>query len=138
MKCIFCQISAGKSPAHVIYSDEYVIAILDKYPVAMGHTLIMPRKHFENLLEIDDNTLSRLIIITKKVAKAVKEAVQADGINIITNIGYAAGQVIMHAHIHIIPRFNNDSIRFVLTTKNISEKEKEIIAKKIREVLIRS
>jgi len=136
MECVFCQISAGKSPAHVIYSDEQVMAILDKYPVAIGHTLVMPRNHFENLLEVDDDTLSRLIIVTKRIAKAVKEAVQADGINIITNVGYAAGQVIRHAHIHIIPRFNNDSLRFIFTREDVSEKEKEIIAKKIREKLM--
>ena len=135
MKCVFCQIVAGKSPAHVIYSDDYVIAILDKYPVAVGHTLVMPKKHFENLLEVDDETLSRLIIVTKRIARAIKEVVKADGINIITNIGYAAGQVIRHAHIHIIPRFNDDSHRFMFTRIDMSEKEKEKIAEKIRELL---
>ncbi len=135
MKCVFCQIVAGKSPAHVIYSDDYVIAILDKYPVAVGHTLVMPKKHFENLLEVDDETLSRLIIVTKRIARAIKEVVKADGINIITNIGYAAGQVIRHAHIHIIPRFNDDSHKFMFTRIDMSEKEKEKIAEKIRELL---
>lgn len=136
MTCVFCAIAEGKSPAFFIYSDNDVMAILDKYPVAIGHTLVMPRKHFENILEVDDNTLAKLSVIVKKVAVAVQEAVGSDGVNIITNIGYAAGQVINHAHIHIIPRFYNDSLRFIFKRVSISEEEKEKIAIKIREKLL--
>lgn len=106
--CLFCKIIAGEIPSEKIYEDENSFAFLDIKPINPGHTLLVPKKHFENLYEMSDETLAELAPTIKKLAVAVKRAVRADGINIGMNNDGAAGQLVFHAHIHIMPRFKND------------------------------
>ncbi len=107
--CIFCKIIAnGEISSTEVYEDDNVYAFLDNSPSSIGHTLVVPKKHYENLFDIPDAELGILGARVKKVARAVKTALNADGINISMNNGRAAGQVIFHAHIHIIPRFEKD------------------------------
>ncbi|HET8574831.1 MAG TPA: HIT family protein [Candidatus Paceibacterota bacterium] len=108
--CLFCKIAAGEIPSEKIFEDENTFAFLDIHPTNPGHTLVIPKEHFENLYEIPDKILSALFITTKKLAKAVKAGTKADGINIMMNNEPAAGQVIFHAHVHVIPRFQNDGL----------------------------
>ena len=101
--CVFCQIIQKKSPACIVYEDERVVAFLSNRPVNEGHTLVVPKKHYENIYEIPEEEVAYLFKITKRVAHAVRDGISAKGIRIVQNNGRAAGQVIFHLHVHIIP-----------------------------------
>ncbi len=106
--CIFCKIGAGEILVEKIFEDENFYAILDIKPVNLGHVLLIPKAHHQNLFDLPDNLLRDLGSHLQKLAKAVKEATEADGINIGMNNEPAAGQLVMHQHTHIIPRFTGD------------------------------
>jgi histidine triad (HIT) family protein len=108
--CIFCKIVKGELPCYKIYEDDNFLAFLDIQPISKGHTLIIPKKHYNNFAETPANLLSEMIKIVQKIGIAVNKATNADGFNIGLNNGSAAGQIIMHTHFHIIPRFNNDDL----------------------------
>ena len=101
--CIFCQIIRKQSPANIVYEDGQVVAFLSNRPVNEGHTLVIPKKHYENIYEIPEDEAAYLFKISKRVAYAVKDAMGAEGIRIVQNNGWAAGQVIFHLHVHVIP-----------------------------------
>jgi diadenosine tetraphosphate (Ap4A) HIT family hydrolase len=102
--CVFCRITRNEEPASFVYEDEDVIAFLDARPVSEGHTLIVSRRHYENIFAVPDEELVHLFKVVKKVALAVSKSEKADGISIIQNNGSAAHQVIFHFHVHVIPR----------------------------------
>jgi len=106
--CLFCKIIKGEIPSAKVYEDEHSFAFLNIRPINPGHTLLVPKKHFANLYEMPDEILANLAPIIKKLGVAIKKAVSADGINIGMNNDPAAGQLVFHAHIHIMPRFKND------------------------------
>lgn len=108
--CIFCKIIAGEIPSATVYEDEDFKAIMDISPAAKGHVIILSKKHIANLFELDDDTASKALIAARKIAKAIKAELNCDGINLIQNNGEAAGQTVFHFHIHVIPRYNNDSV----------------------------
>jgi histidine triad (HIT) family protein len=103
--CTFCKIVHKDAPASIVYENDEVIAFMSIYPINVGHTLVVPKKHYENIYEVPEEEVAHLYKIVKKVASAVKNAVKAEGIRIIQNNGDAAGQVIFHLHVHIIPMF---------------------------------
>jgi histidine triad (HIT) family protein len=109
--CVFCKILTGEIPALKLYEDDYTLALLDIRPTQPGHTLVIPKDHFENIYTLPAETACRMMMTVQKVSLAVKEAMNADGINLIMNNEAAAGQIIFHAHIHIIPRHNDDGLR---------------------------
>ncbi|KUK84160.1 MAG: Histidine triad (HIT) protein [Microgenomates bacterium 39_6] len=109
VNCIFCQISEGKIPAHVVYQDEQVVAFLDNQPKSCGHILIIPRKHFTNIFDIPDDLLAVVIKTTKKIARNIKKSLKPEGLNICQNNGALAGQTIDHLHFHLIPRYQKKS-----------------------------
>ncbi len=109
--CIFCKIIKGEIPCSKIYENDKIMAFLDIMPVNKGHTLVVPKEHYETILDLPDDLLNELIVSTKKISKAVMKGVNADGFNIGVNTKEAAGQIIMHAHLHIIPRFSNDGLK---------------------------
>jgi histidine triad (HIT) family protein len=102
-ECVFCQIIKKQALANRVYEDEQVVAFLSNRPVNEGHTLVVPKKHYENIYEISEEETAYLFKITKRVAHAVRDAMDAKGIRIVQNNGWAAGQVIFHLHVHIIP-----------------------------------
>jgi histidine triad (HIT) family protein len=102
-ECIFCQIIRKEVSASIVYEDEQVIAFLSNRPVNEGHTLVTPKKHYENIYDIPMEEAGHLFKIAKKMAHAVRDATSAEGIRIVQNNGEAAGQVIFHLHVHIIP-----------------------------------
>ncbi len=108
--CIFCKIIAGEIPSATVYEDDDVKAILDVNPAARGHVIVLPKKHASDVFSIPDEDLSKAICVAKKVAAALKEAYKCDGVNILQNNGEAAGQTVFHLHIHVIPRFEGDTI----------------------------
>ncbi|SRR5579885_636964 len=105
MKCIFCDIVAGKQEAHLIYEDKTHIVILDKYPIQWGHSLVIPREHHEKIIDLSTDAVSSLFSKVPVVARALLKATGADGFNIGQNNGKAANQIIPHVHVHIIPRY---------------------------------
>ncbi len=107
-ECVFCQIIKKQLPASVVYEDDQVIAFLSNRPVNEGHTLVLPKKHYENIYEISEDGVAYLIRVVKRVAHAVKDATGAEGIRVVQNNGWAAGQVIFHLHVHIIPMKPNE------------------------------
>jgi len=109
--CIFCKIVKKEIPSNIVYENDKVMAFLDANPTNPGHTLVVPKKHFPSLLETDDNAVKELFVAVKRVANAVKEAVGAQGINIGVNNDRAAGQIIFHTHVHVIPRFTGDGLQ---------------------------
>ena len=101
--CIFCRIIHKESPANFVYEDEHVVAFMSNRPVNEGHTLVVPKKHYENIYDIPDDEIAHLAKIVKHVAHAVREAMATEGIRVVQNNGWAAGQVIFHFHMHVIP-----------------------------------
>lgn len=108
--CIFCKIINQEIPAHKVYEDEKVLAFLDIQPVNPGHTLVIPKTHYQNLEEISEEDLTHLIIAVKKVAQLLKDKLQISGYNIHENNDPVAGQVVPHLHFHIIPRVPGDNL----------------------------
>ncbi|MEG0328808.1 MAG: HIT family protein [Longicatena sp.] len=108
MMCIFCQIVNKEIPSYCIYEDEQVMAFLDISQVTKGHTLIIPKKHVESLLDCDDEILVHMSKVAKMLANRITERTQAKGMNILSNIHEIAGQSVPHFHIHLIPRYQND------------------------------
>ena len=109
MDCIFCKIVAGQIPAEKVYEDDQFVAILDISPVNSGHTLVLPKVHTANFSETDDETLAAMLLTLKKISRAIVTATAAEGFNVATNNGAAAGQTVEHLHFHIIPRYFKDS-----------------------------
>lgn len=131
--CVFCGIARREEPASLVYEDGKVLAFLDMRPVNEGHTLVIPRKHYENIYEIPEDEVAYVFRIVKKMAVAIKEATKADGISVIQNNGRAARQVVFHFHVHVIPRYEEqDSPR---TREVHGQRELDRIASRIREFM---
>jgi histidine triad (HIT) family protein len=111
MDCVFCKIIKKEIPASFIYENNKSVAFLVIKPVNKGHTVVVPKHHCENILTAPDEELKDIILTVKKVAKIIVEFVGADGWNLQVNNGEAAGQVVMHSHFHIIPRFKTDKFK---------------------------
>ena len=106
--CIFCKIIAGEIPASKVYEDDQVLAFLDISQVTPGHTLLVPKEHYRNLLEMDSNSASCLFAQAPVVAKKIMVATKASGMNIISNCEEVAGQTVFHTHVHLVPRYGAD------------------------------
>lgn len=133
--CIFCRIAAGEIPSATVYEDEDFRAILDLGPAAAGHTLVIPKKHSDNLLCVDSDTAAKALGVVAKVANAVQEAMGCDGINVVQNNGEAAGQTVMHLHFHIIPRYKGDKVQIGWEPGKPADGELESTASLIRDKL---
>jgi histidine triad (HIT) family protein len=105
---IFTKIIKREIPADIVYEDNIVIAFLDIKPINHGHTLIVPKKPFTNIFDGDDEDLAHMMKVAHKLANALKQVTNCNGINILMNNGEAAGQEIFHSHMHIIPRITGD------------------------------
>lgn len=134
MDDLFLKIIEGKIPSEKVYEDEHTVAFLDINPTNPGHTLVVPREHYENIYDIPDAVLCHMMKTAKKLAPSIKSTMNADGINIIMNNDPVAGQMIFHAHIHIVPRFDGDPFRHWKGTP-YKEGEIEEVGEKIREEL---
>lgn len=101
--CVFCQIIRKQAPACIVYEDDRVVAFLSNRPVNEGHTLVVPKAHYENIYEIPEDDIAYLFRIVKRVAVGVRDAMASEGIRVVQNNGCAAGQVVFHLHVHVIP-----------------------------------
>ena len=128
--CIFCRIAQKRVPANLVYEDEKAMAFLDIRPLNEGHTLIIPKLHYENIFNIPQELIMHIHGVAKGVALAVKKATQADGISIMQQNGKAAGQEIFHLHVHVIPRFEGQKLpKFSETSEASKEKLKQTAAR---------
>lgn len=134
MNCIFCDILNGKRDGHFIYEDESHVAFLDKYPVDVGHSLIIPRKHHEKITDMETFDVGNIFSVVPKVAKAILNATGADAFTLSQNNGKSAKQIIPHVHIHIIPRY---AVKGAIWTKREIADDSELLelSKKIRTIL---
>ena len=133
--CLFCKIIAGEIPSTKVYEDDTVLAFLDIHPVNIGHTLIVPKVHATNLYDTPEKTLAHMMSVIKKLSIAIKKSLNTDGINIEMNNDSVAGQIIFHAHIHIVPRFSGDGFTHWNGARNYQEGEMNEVAQKISQKL---
>ncbi|MBI1866314.1 MAG: HIT family protein [Candidatus Staskawiczbacteria bacterium] len=110
MDCIFCKIAKGELDSAKVYEDENIFAFLDIKPFAKGHCLVIPKEHFENIFDIDENILQKVIVIAKKISEKIKNNLKADGIRLSQSNGETAGQEVMHFHLHLIPKYKDDGV----------------------------
>jgi histidine triad (HIT) family protein len=140
--CIFCQIIRKEAPANVVYENEQVVAFLSNHPVNEGHTLVVPKKHYMDIYDIPEDEVAYLYKVTKRIAVAVKDSMAAEGIRVVQNNGWAAGQVVFHLHVHVIPMEPNDgfvhgkAFRDHTNARESEELQKD--AEKIRQQLKKS
>ncbi len=129
--CIFCKIVNNELPSYKVYEDDCVLAFLDIKPTALGHTLIIPKKHYENIFDIEDDVLKRIANVSKIIASnMIKNLEDVKGVNIFQSNGTAAEQVVLHYHMHVIPRREADGFRI-----NSCSKSLDIEDKKFKEIL---
>ncbi|HEV2876293.1 MAG TPA: HIT family protein, partial [Nitrososphaeraceae archaeon] len=134
--CLFCSIIKNKLPAIKLYEDDNYIALMDKYPLNLGHALVVPKLHHESLLSMDPQEVGNLYSVVHLISKAITSAVNADGFSIGQNNGRAANQIIPHVHVHIVPRFANDSRDGKWPSRTVGNIEQlTLTAQKIRSVL---
>jgi histidine triad (HIT) family protein len=131
--CIFCKIIRGDIPSHKVYEDEHALAFLDAKPTVPGHTLVIPKKHIENIFDADDETLAQTMHAIRLVAPAVRDAMGAKGAHVNSNNGSAAGQIVFHLHFHIVPRHDRKEFEFWPHQEGVTDAL--AIAKKIRQAL---
>jgi histidine triad (HIT) family protein len=129
MDCLFCKIAAREIPANIVYENEKVIAFLDIAPVNPGHTLVIPKKHYANMEEINEDDLCELIKAVKIVGKSLKNNLEVQGYNISENNDPVSGQIIPHIHFHVIPRHSSDDLSLWPQGQYQNGEESEIISK---------
>lgn len=130
--CIFCKIIGDEIPSTTVYEDDLFKAILDIAPAAKGHTVIIPKIHFANIYELQEDVAARALSVAAIIARALKEELKCDGINILQNNEEAAGQTVFHFHIHVIPRYNKDTVQTTWQQGSYTEGEAELLADNIR------
>jgi len=123
--CIFCAICAGELTAYVVHEDELFLAILDRFPATPGHVLIIPKRHASGILELNDAEAAALMPLTKRIADKIQTELNPVGLNLLQNNGKAAGQVIFHFHLHLIPRYENDGVKLSHPSKESALDELE-------------
>ncbi|CCZ05046.1 HIT family protein [Bovifimicola ammoniilytica] len=133
--CIFCKIANGIIPSHTLYEDENFKVIFDLGPATKGHALILPKKHFDNIYEMDDETASKVFVLAKKMATAMTKAFDCDGFNVIQNNGECAGQSVFHFHMHLIPRYEGDNAIKMWKASETTDEKLAQLEEKVKEVL---
>jgi histidine triad (HIT) family protein len=130
--CIFCKIVSGEMPSYKVYEDDAILAFMDIYPISEGHLLIIPKKHYKDLLSMDPKISERIIEVAQNIGNKVISKLGADGFNFATNQGEAAEQDVFHVHFHIIPRRFGDKL---VSWKNhdATKEELQAIADKLKQ-----
>jgi len=133
--CLFCGIIHGEMPAYKIYEDERFFVMLDRFPKCLGHVLILPKKHAPHLYTLPEEEAQALMPLAQKIAAALHKVLGFDGLNLVQNNGEAAGQQVMHFHLHLIPRYEGDAMVHQYQPLNPSEAEFEGMVQKITDSL---
>ena len=130
--CIFCKIANGEIPSATLYEDEDFRVILDLGPASKGHALILPKAHAANIYEISDDMAAKAMILAKKMATKMTEALKCDGFNIVQNNGEPAGQTVFHFHMHLIPRYEGDQVGITWKPGTLTEEVKNELLEKLK------
>lgn len=130
--CLFCGIVAGTIPSETIDSDERTVAFMDINPATPGHALVVPREHSADLLEIGEEDLTATVLASQRLAKRMKDALDADGINLINSCGAAAWQTVFHFHIHVVPRYDDDPLKLPWVPEPGDSAEIASVAQRLR------
>lgn len=130
--CIFCKIIAGEIPSAVIFEDEEFKAILDRFPGNIGHVLVLPKKHYSNIFDIDEDVAGRLFKLATKIAKNTKEVLGFEAMNVVQNNGSLAGQTVHHFHLHLIPRYENDKVQIKWEQLDLTDEQIAEIQNKLK------
>ena len=130
--CIFCKIANGEIPSATLYEDEDFRVILDLGPASKGHALILPIAHAANIYEISDDMAAKAMILAKKMATKMTEALKCDGFNIVQNNGEPAGQTVFHFHMHLIPRYEGDQVGITWKPGTLTDEVKNEILEKLK------
>jgi histidine triad (HIT) family protein len=109
--CIFCQIAAGELPAQIVDEDELTISFMDVHPGTRGHALVIPRRHARDLWEVEPENMAAVMRAAQRLALRMRERLDAEGVNLINSCGSAAWQTVFHFHVHVIPRYADDSLK---------------------------
>lgn len=130
-ECIFCKIVAGEIPCTKIYEDDRALAFADISPLADGHSLVIPKNHHQNLMAMDPEDLAAVHAASQKVASAMLEGLGAEGVTVMQLNGRAAGQVVFHYHVHLVPRRRGDNLRVAIWEPKSGDPEhiKQVAAK---------
>ncbi len=131
--CIFCKIAKGEIPSTTLYEDEQFRVILDLGPATKGHALILPKSHAANLYELPDEDAAKVLVLAKKMAILMRDKLDCDGFNLVQNNGETAGQTVMHFHLHLIPRYQNDGQKILWRPGESTPEELEAVRKQITE-----
>jgi histidine triad (HIT) family protein len=135
-ECVFCSIIKGNLPIAEVYQDVNFLVLMDKYPISLGHTLVIPKLHYDNLLLMPSAEVGRLYSLVAIIAESVVSSVNADGFNVGQNNGVAANQIVPHVHVHIIPRFKSDSADGKWPNRRVASFQELLdIAKKMRSTI---
>lgn len=130
--CIFCKIAAGEIPSATLYEDEDFRVILDLGPASKGHALILPKEHYRNLFDLEDELAAKAMVLAKKMTVRLKDVLECDGYNVIQNNEECAGQTVFHFHMHMIPRYEGDHVGIGWHTGELKEEDKEEILNKLK------
>ena len=125
--CIFCKIANGEIPSATLYEDEDFRVILDLGPASKGHALILPKEHYANLYELDDEVAAKVLPLAKKMITKLTDILGCDGYNLVQNNGEAAGQTVFHFHLHMIPRYKDDGVGLTWKMGELTEEDKNDI-----------
>ena len=130
--CIFCKIAAGEIPSATLYEDDDFRVILDLGPASKGHALILPKEHYINLYDIDDEMLAKAALLAKKMVKKLTDVLGCDGYNIVQNNEPCAGQTVFHFHMHLIPRYEGDNVGLGWHMGELTDEVKNEILEKMK------
>jgi len=133
--CLFCAVIDGELPSYKLYEDEYFYVMLDRFPKCLGHVLILPKRHAPFIFDLQAEEGKRLIPLTQKIAAAMREGLDYKGLNLLQNNGEAAGQEVMHFHLHLIPRFEGDAMAVQYKRQDPSEDEFNDMLEKLQKAL---
>lgn len=133
--CIFCKIANGMIPSATVYENSDFKVILDVSPASKGHTLIVPKEHFDNIFDMDADTAGKLFSLAAAVARALKKATKCDGMNLVQNNGESAGQTVFHFHMHLIPRYEGDQVQITWNPGTATQEDLNDIALAVKKEL---
>ena len=129
--CIFCKIANGEIPSRTLYEDNDFRVIQDLAPATKGHALILPKNHYKNLYEIEEETAAKVMPLAKKMAVEITQKLGCDGFNLMQNNNEIAGQTVFHFHMHLIPRYNNDNQNLVMKPQQATDEELDAVREAI-------
>lgn len=130
--CIFCKLANGEIPSATLYEDQDFRVILDLGPASKGHALILPKEHYRDLYELEDEIAGKALVLAKKMITRLTDILGCDGYNIVQNNGTSAGQTVFHFHIHLIPRYEGDKVGLGWKSGELTDEVREEILFKIK------